>query len=133
MRKALFVALLIIMMPYCIGCDTYQTFNQYPHQKSTEWYCDEIDFTFYYAKNLHDNLAPVESQLEWAGETFYVYVYFHAGQFYICSNTEDQDLENDVELLRGTWCYQGEKLILEITGGSLFDGAYKNLTFMPQK
>ena len=130
--KKIFCALITALVISCLfGCDTYGMFNHYPGDKSTTWYCEEIDFKIEYAYNEQGNRIPQMSHLEWDGVSYLVVTYFHAGYYIMYSYQEETPYGEDNLLLYGKWHYEGDNLVFEIDEDKVFDNTFEELVFKP--
>lgn len=132
MKKMISILLLAVMLFALAGCDTYAMFNYYPEDRSTVWYCEEIDFEIKYVPNAYGNLAPQVSPLEWNGTTYEVEAGFFAGCFDIYLNKNGEATTEDGHLLSGRWRYENGNIVVEITEDNFFNNTFEELVFKPE-
>lgn len=132
MKKMIAILLLAVMLFALAGCDTYAMFNRYPDDRSTVWYCEEIDFEIKYVPNEYGNLAPQASPLEWNGVTYTVWLGFHAGYFVMYSYKSEGPHEESDELISGQWRYDGDNMVFEIEEDNIFNNTFEELVFKPE-
>ena len=131
MKKMISILLLAVMVLSLAGCDTYAMFNYYPDDRSTVWYCEEIDFEIKYVPNEYGNLAPKASPLEWNGTTYEVAAGFFAGYFDIYLDKNGEATTEADHLLSGRWRYENGNVVVEITEDNIFDNTFEELIFKP--
>ena len=131
MKKMISILLLAVMVLSLAGCDTYAMFNYYPDDRSTVWYCEEIDFEIKYVPNKYGNLAPKASPLEWNGTTYEVAAGFFAGYFDIYLDKNGEATTEADHLLSGRWRYENGNVVVEITEDKVFDNTFEELIFKP--
>lgn len=131
MKKMISILLLAVMVLSLAGCDTYAMFNYYPDDRSTVWYCEEIDFEIKYVPNEYGNLAPKASPLEWNGTTYEVAAGFFAGYFDIYLDKNGEATTEADHLLSGRWRYENGNVVVEITEDKVFDNTFEELIFKP--
>ena len=97
----------------------------YPREKASLWVCEDPYFTIDYKGE------KSECYFMWEDKKYEVFVGIKSDTFtaYLPS---DDDVLNEV-LLHGTWKYKGENMVVKIKTDNIFDGAYKELVFVPQK
>ena len=133
MKKMISILLLAVMVLSLAGCDTYAMFNYYPEDRSTVWYCEEIDFEIKYVPNEYGNLAPQPSQLVWNDTIYEVAVDFFAGYFDIFLYKDDgEPTTEDDNLLSGRWQYKHGNVVVEITKDNIFNNTFEELVFKPE-
>jgi len=111
--------LLILSM---IGGSDYRT---YPHQKATVWTCEDPYFVIQF-----EGVKP--SYIEWEGEKYEVYVRMHVHYFSVYRASENFVISDEYLLFHGRWRYKKGNMVVKITEDNIFDGAYKELVFVPQ-
>ena len=132
MKKMISILLLAVMLFALAGCDTYAMFNRYPDDRSTVWYCEEIDFEIWYVPNAYGNLEPQNSPLAWNGVTYTVWLGFHAGYFVMYSyKSEGPYTENDI-LISGEWRFEDDNMVFEIEEDNIFNNTFEELVFKPE-
>lgn len=137
MKKRLLLVLLVLVV-FLTGCDTYAMFDRYPWDKADQWYCEEIDLTITFAYKEDGSLLGCGTlPWDWNGQTYYnMGVGFGPGHFVFDTPDETRVSTNGTVMakvhLSGLWKYQGKNLILTITEDELFDGKYTELVFVPQ-
>ena len=133
MKKLIALCLVILLMFTSCFCDIYALTESYPFDRADVWYCDEIDFKIACAYNESGLPAEQQSVLWWNNEEYRVSVGFHVSYFRVDANTPESSTDAyDRELLSGTWDYRDGKLVFLITEDYLFDGAFQELTFIPE-
>ena len=131
MKRFFLIILICVVLFYCVGCDGYATAKRYPCYKSSYWYCEKLDFAFYYEYHEDGRMKYATYPLHWDGETLNVFVDFIVGSWHIDVDNGDGVTQIEEQILSGTWTYKGDKLILEITKDNLFDGQFQELVFIP--
>lgn len=132
MRKIIATSLIAVLLVMCVGCfDGYVMREKYPYYQSSYWYCEEIDFAFYYEYYENGRMKSLTYPLEWEGETLSVIVDFVIDNWYIDLDDGDNQTTVDEQLLSGTWLYEQGNLILKINEDHLFGGRYRELVFIP--
>lgn len=134
--KKYFICLLVVVLIFsCAGCfDGNYLTKKYPYQKADYWYCEEIDFSFFYVHHEEGWVEPGIYSLNKDGETLSVCIDFVMNNWDIQlyrENAADATLED--RLMSGTWHYQKDNLVLTIEMDNLFGGAYEELVFVPTK
>ena len=135
MKKLLICALVIVLMFAYSGCfDGHYLTQKYPYQRADYWYCEEIDFSFFYEHHEDGRLESGIYSLNKDGEILTVWIDFVMDNWYIQLYCEDgADVSLDDTLMSGTWHYQNKNLVLIIEKDNLFGGAYEKLVFVPTK
>ena len=134
LRKILFVigiiAVIICLLPvlvpiFLIGGSDFTT---YPAEKATVWVCEDPHFQISFTQ------IPSENYIEWEGETILVEVGLHSSAINIWRKIPGEDiLKQENILIQGYWKYVGDTMVLEVGTDNIFDGAYTELVFIPQK
>ena len=132
MKKMISILLLAVMVFSLAGCDTYAMFNYYPEDRSTVWYCEEIDFEIKFVPNEYGNLAPQESPLEWNGTTYEVEVLFYAGYYIMYSYKSEGPYKESDKLTSGQWRYDSDNMVFEIEEDNIFNNTFEELVFKPE-
>ena len=137
MKRKLFLVLLVLVI-FLTGCDTYAMFDRYPWDRAEQWYCEEIDLTITYTYREDGSLLGSGTlPWVWNGQTYYnMNISFGPGYFAFDTPDEthvstDGTIKAKVHL-SGSWEYQGKKLILTISEDNLFGGEFAELVFIPQ-
>lgn len=134
MKKLFYFALILAILLTCTACyDGYAVTKKYPYYKSSYWYCEEIDFAFYYEYFEDGRMKNTSYPLKWEGETLNVIVDFIIDNWYIEIFRGDELASIDDQILSGTWSYQKGNLVFKITEDKLFNGQYQELVFVPGK
>ena len=131
MKKMISILLLAVMVFYLAGCDTYAMFNYYPDDRSTVWYCEEIDFEIKYVPNEYGNLIAQTSTISWDDVSYSVVGIFNFGYFEIIVETGETLITEEQILLSGKWKYKGKNVVIEITEDNIFDNTFEELIFKP--
>jgi hypothetical protein len=132
MKKLVSAVLVVVLLVCLAGCDTYAMFNYYFWNKSDCWYCEEIDFEMYFTYDQNGILIDQGYELIWNEEVYVVHVGTQSAWFFIDTDKNGNNLiEMDEILLEGEWYYRDDNLVFEIRKDNLFDGAYKELVFVP--
>lgn len=131
MKKMISILLLAVMVLSLAGCDTYAMFNYYPEDRSTVWYCEEIDFEIKYVPNEYGNLIAQTSTISWDDVSYSVVGIFNFGYFEIIVETGETLITEEQILLSGKWKYKGKNVVIEITEDNIFDNTFEELIFKP--
>ena len=132
MKKMISILLLAVMLFALAGCDTYAVFNYYPEDRSTVWYCEEIDFEIKYVPNEYGNLVAQKSAITWDDVSYSVVGIFNFGYFEIILEKGETSITEADILLSGKWKYKGENVVIEITEDKVFDNTFEELVFKPE-
>ena len=113
----------------------------YPWETADAWYCEEIDFTFYYTYDDRGTINFLETPLVWNDETYNIEVSFKYSLMSfslpvshpIFEGTEfyNPSGKSSYFVVEGCWEYVGENILFTIQNDALFGGAYKELIFVP--
>lgn len=121
-RLGLF-AFVVLSIFSLMGCTAHKT---YPREKASLWICEDPHFEINYAGDAS------ETYLEWEGEKYVVALGLHASSFDVFLRSDDNVLHHENILLRGSWRYKKGNVVVKITEDNIFNGAYKELVFVPQ-
>ena len=113
-------AFFVLYVFFMIGGSDYTT---YPHEKASVWICEDPYFVF----------SEQEDYLEWEGKKYEARIMMKVSYFDVYLVTENFVISQENILFRGRWKYEGENMVVKITEDNFFDGAYKELVFVPQK
>lgn len=135
MKKNLITLFAVVLILTSTGCvDGNYLTGKYPYQKADYWYCEEIDFSFFYEHHEDGRLESGIYSLNKDGEILTVWIAFTIDNWHIQLYREDgADVSLDDILMSGTWYYKNENLVLIIEKDNLFGGAYEELVFVPTK
>ena len=134
MKRLLCLVSIILILISCSGCDTIPFIRGgYPYEKSTHWYCEEIDFTLSYSKNAHDILVPDWNTLCWNGQELLVQIDFSFGNFTAIAEIDGDPsgISQEDIVLAGDWDYRGENMVVTLYEDTVFNGQFKELVFVP--
>ena len=123
MKKVISAIVITMTIFSILGCDPYAMADKYPSERANSWYCEELDFA------LHVDQRT--SELTWGGRVYSIKPAFHAGYFVIIPESGQDVLGGNDVLFQGTWSYRSGNLVLQINEDNLFNGAYKELFFVP--
>lgn len=132
--KRIFVIFLICTVLFCsVGCDGYTAAKKYPYYKADYWYCEELDFAFYYEYYEDGRMKYITYPLQWEANSLNVSVYFIVGNWYMEVDNGDDIPQLEDQILSGTWTYKRGNLILKITEDKIFGGQFQELVFIPME
>lgn len=133
MKKLLLFLLIITILLSCTACDNYAIWGLYPDQKADRWYCEELNFEFYFPPKTGGTYVQPILDLVWEGKTYPVTISFQANSFdiYLADDDGDGVLELEDLMLEGSYRYRGKQLIFKIITDNLFGGEIKELVFVP--
>ena len=131
MKKTYSFCAVFCLLLCLVGCDTYAMFNYYPDDRSTVWYCEEIDFEIKYVPNEYGNLVAQKSTITWDDVSYSVVGIFNFGYFEIILEKGETSITEADILLSGKWKYKGENVVIEITEDKVFDNTFEELVFKP--
>ena len=112
-------ALFVLSVLFLMGGSDYRT---YPHQKASVWICEDPYFVF----------STQEDYFVWEGEKYEVHIMMKASHFNVYLVSENFVISQENLLFRGSWRYKKGNMVVKITEDNIFDGAYKELVFVPQ-
>lgn len=112
-------ALFVLSVLFLMGGSDYRT---YPHQKASVWICEDPYFVF----------STQEDYFVWEGEKYEAYIRMKASYFDVYLASENFVISDENLLFRGSWRYKKGNMVVKITEDNIFDGAYKELVFVPQ-
>lgn len=115
-------ALFVLWVLFMMGGSDYTT---YPEEKASLWVCEDPYFEISYVSGTQI------SYIDWEDKKYEVFVGMRSSVFDVFLKPNNGALENI--LLRGNWKYKGENMVVKIEKDNLFDGAYEELIFVPQK
>ena len=134
MKKYLVCMIVLVFMFSCSGCyDGYSIANKYPNYKADCWYCEEIDFTFFYEYYKDGRMKHTTYSLNKDGETLIVWIDFVFDDWCMELDRGLGETSQEDELMSGTWYYRNGNLVLTVNTDKLFDGIYEELVFIPGK
>ena len=107
------------------GCDPAA--GRYPPQISKKWVCTDPPITLIDIYDSSENSELLNEWIEWNDTRVCIRVSYHVHFFWV-SKYHDGFQTTD-NLFRGTWKYEGDKLIFTIEEDNFFGGAYKTLIF----
>ena len=127
MKRKLLLVLLVLVI-FLTGCDTYAMFDQYPWDKADCWYCEEIDYTIKYSFSSTGQLQPHTEYWIWDGQTYNVTAACQAStiDFLVTESGMGRTL------FSGTWKYEGKNIVVSIVTDNIFGGEITELVFVPQ-
>lgn len=131
MKKIYSFCAVFCLLVCLAGCDPYAMFNYCPDDRSTVWYCEEIDFEIKYVPNEYGNLVAQESTIVWDDISYSVVGIFNFGYFEIVLEKGETSITEADILLSGKWKYKGENVVVEITEDKVFDNTFEELVFKP--
>ena len=117
--------MLIAILLYSLFAIGGADFTKYPKERASHWVCKEPHFELNY-KNAQ------ETFLEWDGKKMQVVVAMQGNIYDVYRVTNPDILKEEDLLFRGTWKYVKGKMVFKISKDYVFDGAYKELVFVPQ-
>ena len=109
-----------LLILFLMGGSDYRT---YPSEKASVWICEDPYFVF----------STQEDYFVWEGEKYEVHIMMKASHFNVYLVSENFVISQESLLFCGSWKYKGENMVVKITEDNFFDGAYKELVFVPQK
>ena len=128
MKKLKFLPLVLVLVIFLAGCDTYAMFDRYPWDKADCWYCEEIDYTIKYSFSSNGQLQPHMERWNWDGQTYYVTAACQA------STIDFIVTESGIgrTLFSGTWKYEGDNMVVTLMKDNILGWKYTELVFVPQ-
>ena len=132
-RTGIFLLVLSIVL-LCSACDGYDFIEKYPHYKADYWYCEQIDFGFYYEYHESGQMKPPSSyRLKKDGETLNVFIDFIVDSWYMDLDNGDDLITLEEQLMEGHWEYRKGDLVLTVEKDNLFGMKYAELIFVAGK
>lgn len=134
-RKRLrFNGLMILLIPPVMAvvillCGTFSMMTlQYPWEITSEWVCEEPDFTLSYMCSSHGLIT--DEALIYQGEVLPVWICFGKDDFTVYPKYSNDYADR---FLTGTWKIRSGSLILKIDEDFIFGGQYQELIFRQNK
>ena len=128
MKKLKFLPLLLVLVIFLAGCDTYAMFDRYPWDKADCWYCEEIDYTIKYSFSSDGQLQPHMERWTWDDQTYYVTAACQSSTIDFILNGSD----GGHTLFSGTWKYEGDNMVVTLMKDNILGWKYTELVFVPQ-